>query len=88
MATPPAALPSLSSPPVDLNNTLGVAFIGLIFAAMYVTRYRYTKPFMKAYSTSSLFGVTNVQSLIYYQSSESARDSKYIRLMVSVISTS
>ncbi|KAL5483634.1 hypothetical protein ACEPAI_8866 [Sanghuangporus weigelae] len=51
MASTNASVPAVSERPViHLDDSLGAAFIGLLFAAI-------------------LFGVTNVQSLIYYQNS-------------------
>ena len=81
-------LPQLSTDihamPVTLANTIGAAYIGIIFSAMYVSfsGLDYRRSRWPLWTACSLFGITNVQTYIYYL--HYSRDWMVLRFSVSL----
>ena len=67
---------------LHLDNSLGAGFIGLIVAAMWAFYTYGLFLYLIAWSLR-FFGVTNVQTLIYYQSS--FKDPFYLKFVVSFV---
>jgi hypothetical protein len=68
-------------PQVDLGNTFGALFIGVALSAVFVNYFLTMRSILNICRCNSLFGLTNVQIFIYFQTH---RDTKmtFFKLIV------
>ena len=66
---------------IDLNSTLGAAFIGLVVSAVYVFLPLYLLKLIVPFV--SFYGITVVQTIGYFE--HCSRDPKYLKIVVCAV---